>query len=366
LYNSPGINFNVQDFYMPINIIEFKARVADHESTEKKLLSMNPIFKGEDHQVDTYFNVLQGRLKLREGIIENALIWYDRPDDAGSKQSKVLLHKHVPDPSLKEMLEKLHTIKAVVDKKRKIYFIDNVKFHFDEVKGLGKFIEVEAIDETGDLGLEKIREQCNWYAQMFGIKQEDYVSVSYSDMILQLEKKRNEFPVLTTARLLLRQILPGDINDVFRGLSHPAVIKHYGVSFSSLEATQVQMDWYANMIKDDSGRCWAICSADNQVFYGVVTLVFWKKEHRKAETGYWIFPGYWGQGIVSEALEKVINYGFTQMNLHRISAESEDDNGGSIGVLKKLGFTYEGTMKECEIKEGRFINLDLYAKLRRD
>ena len=96
------------------------------------------------------------------------------------------------------------------------------------------------------------------------------------------------------------------------------------------------------------------------------TLNFWKKEHRKAETGYWIFPEYWGKGIVTEAMRKVIDYGFNEMNLHRITAEVEDDHPGSIAVLKKLGFIYEGTMKECEIKNGRFINLELYALLKQE
>ena len=89
---------------MPINIIEFKARVTDPEKTEALLQSLQPFFKGEDLQVDTYFNVTDGRLKLREGKIENALIWYSRPNDAASKQSQVLLHKHFPDFSLKEIL----------------------------------------------------------------------------------------------------------------------------------------------------------------------------------------------------------------------------------------------------------------------
>ncbi len=172
-----------------------------------------------------------------------------------------------------------------------------------------------------------------------------------------------EFPVLRTKRLLLREIMPSDIDMVFKGLSDPAVIKHFGVSFLTLEATQEQMDWYASMIKNDSGRCWAICSLDNQVFYGVCTLNFWKKEHRKAETGYWIFPEFWGNGYVPEAMQAVVEFGFTKMNLHRISAEAEDDNAGSISVLKKLGFVYEGTMRECEIKDGRYINLQLYALL---
>lgn len=171
------------------------------------------------------------------------------------------------------------------------------------------------------------------------------------------------FPTLYTERLLLREIIDTDIEKVFEGLSHPDVIKQYGVSFKTLEATKEQMDWYAGMIKEDNGRCWAICSADNAVFYGVITLPFWKKEHRKAEMGYWLLPAYWKKGIVTEAASKVIGYAFTEMNLHRIMAEVEDDNAGSIATLKKLGFVYEGTQRECEIKDGRFLNLEMYALL---
>jgi ribosomal-protein-alanine N-acetyltransferase len=171
------------------------------------------------------------------------------------------------------------------------------------------------------------------------------------------------FPTLTTERLLLREIIPPDIQSIFEGLSNPDVIKYYGVSFKTLEATQEQMDWYANMIKDDTGRCWAICSKDNNTFYGVITLPFWKKEHRSIELGYWLMPQYWKQGLATEAAKEVIDYAFKEMKVHRIFAESEDDNPGSIATLKKLGFVYEGTRKECEIKEGRFINLDMYALL---
>lgn len=169
---------------MSIHIIEFKARINNIELAEMKLLSLGPVFKGEDHQVDTYFNVGFGRLKLREGNIESALIWYDRPNDAASKLSKVLLYKHAPDPSLKDLLIQANGVKTIVDKRRKIYFIGNVKFHFDEVERLGKFIEVEAIDETGELGLEKIQAQCDHYSAFFNIQPEEFMPGSYSDMLL--------------------------------------------------------------------------------------------------------------------------------------------------------------------------------------
>jgi adenylate cyclase, class 2 len=77
----------------------------------------------------------------------------------------------------------LHGIKVVVDKKRKIYFVDNVKFHFDRVEGLGTFIEVEAIDSVGSISVEKLKEQCDYYTTFFEIAKEDFMEVSYSDML---------------------------------------------------------------------------------------------------------------------------------------------------------------------------------------
>lgn len=170
---------------MPILNIEFKAKTNKLAALEALLQKHNPLFIGEDRQVDTYFNVATGRLKLREGNIENALIHYEREDFAGAKSSHVLLYQHRPDKTLKEILIKTMGIKAVVDKIRKIYFINNVKFHFDTVEGLGTFVEVEAIDKDGSISKEKLQSQCDEYAALFGIAAQDYCSLSYSDMILQ-------------------------------------------------------------------------------------------------------------------------------------------------------------------------------------
>lgn len=162
---------------------EFKAKSPNIVGLEKKLLDLNPRFIGEDHQKDTYFNVPKGRLKLREGNIENALIFYERTDSANAKQSDVLLYQHPANGSLKEILIKVHGVKVVVDKIRRIYFIENVKFHFDRVEGLGTFVEVEAIDKTGSMDVNILKEQCLYYATLFDINEEDYISHSYSDLM---------------------------------------------------------------------------------------------------------------------------------------------------------------------------------------
>jgi adenylate cyclase class 2 len=171
---------------MTILNFEFKARTSDLDGLEKKLLELNPVFIGMDHQIDTYFNVPTGRLKLREGNIENSLIYYERQNTADAKQSDVLLYKHSPDKTLKDILIRTYGIKVIVEKKRKIYFIDTVKFHLDTIHGLGTFIEVEAIDKTGEIGIDQLKVQCNKYAKFFEIKDSDYIAVSYSDLILSL------------------------------------------------------------------------------------------------------------------------------------------------------------------------------------
>ena len=171
---------------MGIYNVEFKARVSWEQLSrhEEKLKTLNPRYIGEDVQSDTYFQARTGRLKLREGRIENALIHYHRPNTPDAKLSEVILYRHQPDPSLKDILTLHLGIKTVVRKTRRIYFVDNVKFHFDEVDGLGSFLEVEAIDDGGKHTTEALKAQCDKYFHFFGLTDADLVAESYSDMLL--------------------------------------------------------------------------------------------------------------------------------------------------------------------------------------
>ena len=168
-----------------INNIEIKAKSNNHDKIREFLKSHNADFKGIDHQIDTYFKVNKGRLKLREGNIENFLIYYERENKEGPKQSNIILFKSASGSSLKSILISANGVLTVVDKKREIYFIENVKFHLDTVQGLGMFMEIEAIDKDGDIGKEKLLEQCNKYLKYFEISKSDLISVSYSDLLLE-------------------------------------------------------------------------------------------------------------------------------------------------------------------------------------
>lgn len=167
--------------------IEIKARCEDLDYVREMLVNQQASFIGLDHQVDTYFKVSDGRLKLREGNIERALIHYKRQDKAGPKKSFVNLYKISSDTVLKEILMDSIGVLVVVDKQREIYFIENIKFHVDVVEGLGDFVEIEAIDKDGTIGEEKLYQQCRTYMDLFHIKEEDLIQISYSDLLLNKE-----------------------------------------------------------------------------------------------------------------------------------------------------------------------------------
>ncbi len=164
---------------------EIKAKSNNQDAIRKILKSKNANFKGIDHQIDTYFKVNNGRLKLREGKIENHLIYYQRENKEGPEQSDVTLFRSDSKSSLKEILTNALGILVVVNKKREIYFIDNVKFHIDIVENLGRFVEIEATNNDGLIGEKKLFKQCQFFLDLFKIPQKDLISISYSDLLLQ-------------------------------------------------------------------------------------------------------------------------------------------------------------------------------------
>lgn len=167
--------------------IEIKAKCFHPQTVEAFLVSGNAVFQGTDHQTDTYFHVPRGRLKLRKGNIENNLIYYERNDQQGPKQSDFRLFPVHDHDTLLAILTASLGIKVVVEKFRKIYFLDNIKVHLDEVPGLGSFVEIEASNlHHTDLPVETLRSQCASLMQSFSITENDLLTNSYSDMKLEL------------------------------------------------------------------------------------------------------------------------------------------------------------------------------------
>lgn len=171
------------------------------------------------------------------------------------------------------------------------------------------------------------------------------------------------FPSLITSRFSLRQFTNNDLENVYKGLSHPDVIKYYGISYNSLEETKEQMNWFSQLEKDETGIWWAIESIENQGFCGAIGFNNLNKQHKRAEIGFWLLPESWGKGIMSEVLPLVCQYVFENLGLHRIEAQVETENLACQKVLDKSNFSYEGTLRECEIKDGKYISLAVFSLL---
>jgi adenylate cyclase class 2 len=165
--------------------VEIKARCDELDRLRNILKELRADFKGTDHQIDTYFRVPSGRSKVREGDIENYLIFYEREDQEGPKQSRVTLFPNTPDSPLKAIFQHALGELVCVDKTREIYFIDSVKFHLDSVMNLGTFVEIEAIDIDGSIGKDTLYTQCQKYISLFGIASDHLISHSYSDLLLK-------------------------------------------------------------------------------------------------------------------------------------------------------------------------------------
>ncbi len=162
---------------------EFKARLKDEARVRRALRALRARYVGTDRQLDTYFRVSKGRLKVREGRIENALIYYRRPDAARARRARIEMMLLPRRNSVCAILGGSLGVLTVVDKRREIYFAGNVKIHLDRVRGLGKFVEVEALSRSGSL--ENARKQARKFQKFFGIANRDIVPQSYSDLVLR-------------------------------------------------------------------------------------------------------------------------------------------------------------------------------------
>lgn len=162
--------------------IELKARLADRSAAESVCGTLKASHQGAIHQIDTYFRVSEGRLKLREATPgETELVFYNRPDVVGPKGCDYQLE--TVNPSIKEMLRHALGIVTVVDKVRQLYLWKNVRIHLDEVEDLGSFIEFEAVldgEHDEDDGFEKLR----FLIGAFQIDDDAHEEYSYLELML--------------------------------------------------------------------------------------------------------------------------------------------------------------------------------------
>jgi len=175
------------------------------------------------------------------------------------------------------------------------------------------------------------------------------------------------FPVLETQRFLLRAITLDDAADILRIMSDLRVTRYFGaLPMTTLDQAQQRVQAIQTAFQEQSGVRWAISNRANGRLIG--TGGFWRllKPHFRAEIGYELAPEWWGQGVMTEAVGAMLEFGFSRMGLHSVEAQIHPANSGSRRVLEKLGFVQEGYMREnfYDPVEAQFTDTAVFSLLK--
>ncbi len=174
--------------------IELKARCEDLARLREACRSLGAESQEPDRQLDTYFGVAHGRLKLRESLLSGAeLIFYERADIAGPRESHWETCPVENADGLKAILKRVLGVRAAVTKRREIFLIGNVRVHLDKVQDLGSFVELEGLVED-PAELMEIDNEVRGLQRALGIDDRSLVKESYSDLIGIAQQSRASHP----------------------------------------------------------------------------------------------------------------------------------------------------------------------------
>lgn len=180
-----------------------------------------------------------------------------------------------------------------------------------------------------------------------------------------LELNFNPFPVLATERILLRQIVPENADEIFFLRSDETVMQYL---HKEPAKNKTEAEEFINRInksaEDNEAIMWGIALKENPSLC-IGNICYWniRQEHCRSEIGYVLHPGYWRKGIMKEVMAKIINYGFSTMQLHSIDAVINPNNKASAALLESIGFNKEAHFKEDFFFRGKFWDTVVYSLL---
>ncbi len=182
---------------------------------------------------------------------------------------------------------------------------------------------------------------------------------------MSLDAAFTNFPSLTTNRLHLRQIQPTDAEALFAIRSDWAVMDFYGEEpHQSLEDTHALIQQIQDAYDRRGAILWGITLKGEDTVIGTCTLFSFNLDFHYAETGYELHRAYWRQGIMGEAMPAILTYGFSELGLHRIEAAIDPRNTPSKSLLLRLGFMYEGNLRQRFFFREQFLDAHYFGLLK--
>ncbi len=173
-------------------------------------------------------------------------------------------------------------------------------------------------------------------------------------------------PPLETERLLLRRLNMHDAKDIFEYSRDPEVARHVlWEAQRSIGDARAYLRYMIRRYRQNEPASWGIELKSTGKIIGTIGFMWIQSDNAAAEVGYSLARSQWNRGIMTEALRAVLGYGFSTLRLNRIEAMHEVDNPASGAVMRKCGMLHEGTLREKLMNKGRYVDVELYAALRR-
>ncbi|MDO4867755.1 MAG: GNAT family N-acetyltransferase [Clostridia bacterium] len=174
-------------------------------------------------------------------------------------------------------------------------------------------------------------------------------------------------PDLNTPRLCLRKLTMHDAPDIYHYSRDTEVARHVlWEAHRSISDSRAYLRYMLRRYRNHEPASWGIEYRQTGEIIGTIGFMWMQADNSAAEVGYSLSRDYWNQGLMTEALQAVIAHGFGTMNLNRIEAQHETTNPASGAVMRKCGMQKEGTLRQRLFNKGRYVDVDLYAILRRD
>lgn len=170
---------------------------------------------------------------------------------------------------------------------------------------------------------------------------------------------------IETERLILREFIEDDWQEMVAYWRNPLYQRYYP-ELDDIEGTVWHLlTTFIAQQQDDPRRIFQLVieRKDDGRMIGNCGIRVNAPEHRQANIGYELNPDEWGQGFATEAARAIVRFGFENLGLHRIWAECNADNGGSVRVLTKLGMQREARFREHQWFRGRWWDTEIYALL---
>ena len=154
-----------------------------------------------------------------------------------------------------------------------------------------------------------------------------------------------EFPQLETERLVLRELVDSDSNALFQNYSDEDIAKNFMDNpLTDVKQAAEFIEAFRTEFRQGEAITWAISLKETQEFVGTCSYMF--EANSCAEAGYDLSKAHWGKGVMSEAMRAIIKYGFDELGLEKIKADTLSQNSPSVNLLERLGFRLD------EIREG--------------